>query len=488
MSASSPSPTSFADVANSLDVGILSYWFEQEPADQCRLMLDRIKLTAKLLAQAVGAQQSAALETIAQALRFRNWHGLSAHIQFGCNAEPGIKASALPTAWIDALSPAIILMVITKDDVVLPAAQLNAFELFGQTVAMLTDAPKKVVLDAVCARLCGGTNWAEVRSRHPFKARSALYTFEAPPLDEDAEHGGHFKESPACHELIEELDELWQGYDQLSKPEQRRARQWVEEALAAQPGFLEGGLALASMQKTQSQAEASATVNRFIKQAEALIPAGYKGPILWGHTSNRFYHRLLWLQLKLHHEMADLPAAAKVARKQLRLNPGDNLGVRFVLPLLLLEADQHVTARRAVSKLLNGEDDHTAAAIRAFTEHASGHHAGFRKAMVAALISLPWLRLFLLNQRTPLPDGDDGFRGMQPDLETFSDFAWPAYNAVPGLRKACATFLAEPSLLQAEDELRRYWKGYRGRRDGTRAGTREGWDSLVSQWTERLRH
>jgi hypothetical protein len=46
---------------------------------------------------------------------------------------------------------------------------------------------------------------------------------------------------------------------------------------------------------------------------------------------------------------------------------------------------------------------------------------------------------------------------MLPDLELISDFAWPACCAVPGLRKACAAFLAEPLVLRAEGELRTYW-------------------------------
>jgi hypothetical protein len=80
------------------------------------------------------------------------------------------------------------------------------------------------------------------------------------------------------------------------------------------------------------EAEATKTAARFVRAAEVLVPKGFKGRILWGHIGNRFYHRLLWLQLGLSHEHGDSEAAAKVARKLLRLNPGDNLGVRYVLP------------------------------------------------------------------------------------------------------------------------------------------------------------
>ena len=482
MSASLSHPLSFDAAASALELDMLDYLFMHHPVEQSRRMSERIKLTAKLLAKSAGLQQSKALETVAQAIRFRNWHDLSSHLARGAAAEP----RALPKGWLDALSAAVVLMVLVEDDVAMPPVQVAAFELFGETLAMLTDAPKQVVLDAVSAHLCAAATWAEVRGRSPLKAKAPLYRFVVPVLDEDDDLGGYFEESPACRQLTEELDKHWQGYDKLTKPEKRRARKWVEEALALQPGFLEGGLALAWMQHEAGQAEASSTVNRFIRLAEALIPAGYKSPIGWANQGNRFYHRLLWLRLKLHKASGELPSAANVARKQLRLNPGDNLGLRYVLPLMLLTQGDDLAAQRAAAKHLDGECGHTAAAIRAFCKHSIGNDAGFRRELVAALLSLPWLRTFLLNQRTPLPDGDDGFRGFLPDMETFPEFAWSAYNAVPGLRKSCESLLAEPLVLQAEDELRRYWKGYWVDRDRVRVGTSEGWDALVSHWTVRI--
>ena len=47
--------------------------------------------------------------------------------------------------------------------------------------------------------------------------------------------GGCFEESPACQQLVEQLDETWQDYDDFTKAQKKRARRWVEAALAAQP-------------------------------------------------------------------------------------------------------------------------------------------------------------------------------------------------------------------------------------------------------------
>ena len=478
-----PQKSSAFDVAlESLELGALSYIFRHEPAQQATRLEARIKLAAKLLTRVTELQQTKALEAVSQAVRFQNWHQLSAHL---ARAEAN-KQVQLPEAWFDGLCGALLLMVVPQDDVAMPEVQLEAFERFGQALTMLTDAPFQHVLDGVCAGMCAGKTWSDVLGRSPLKATQPLYRFVLPDAEMDSEEGGgYFDDSPACQALTEALDEIWQGYDDFPKPQKRKARAWAEDVLASQPGFLEGGLSLAWMQQEAGQAEASSTANRFIRQAEALIPAGYKGTITWSHIGNRFYHRLLWLRLKLHHEGGDLPSAAKVARKQLKLNPGDNLGVRYVLPLLLLEQGDYVAARRAAVKHLEGEWEHTAAAIKAFSDFALDNHVMFRRNLAAALISLPWLRQFLLNQSKPLPDGDDGSRGMLPDLELFSEFAWPAYVAVPGLRKACSDFLAEPLVLRAEAELRQYWHGF-WRKGAEAKDALQGWRELAESWIGRL--
>ncbi len=485
MSANKYQPTRFAAAASGLGAGVLDFWFQQYPDEQSQRLSARVKLAAKLLGKATGLPHSKALEAVAQAVRFPSWHVLSAHLVVG---ETAVKGQ-LPSAWLDALSGAVVLMLQPEDEVALPDLQLRAFEQFGQTLAMLTDEPTQKVLDGVSSVLCGAKSWTEVRDRNPLKATTPLYSFVVPEGElaaDDDEFGGCFEESPACAQLAEELDEVWQGYDSFPKAKQRKARQWVEDALASQPGFLEAGLALAWMQHEAEEAEASSTVNRFIRQAEALVPKGFKGRIAWGHVGNRFYHRLLWLRLTVFHDHGELASAVKVARKQLKLNPYDNLGVRYVLPLMLLEMGEFTLAQRAAKRHLDDEVGLTASAIKAFCEFALDGQVFFRRELATALITLPWLRTFLANQSKPLPDGDDGIRAMQPDLETFMGFGWPAYCAVPGLRKACEEFLAEPQVLQAEAELRAYWKSYWRRRDGGGTGTREGWDELVNSWIDRL--
>lgn len=478
-----PSPT-FDRAAQSLDIGVESFWFNQYPAEQAGKLEARVKMAAKLLGKASGLQHSQALDAVAQALRFPAWHHLTAHL----GRAAGFKPGSLPSGWLDALSATVVLTLVPEDDVTLPAAQLDAFEAFGEALAMLTDSPKQRVLDGVSAALCGGKSWHEVRNRSPLNAVEPLYRFNV--LEQDAEGGvgGCFELSPACEQLVEELDARWQGYDDFTQPQKKRARTWVESVLLAQPGFLEGGLALAWMQRDAKEDEAVKTAARFVRAADALIPKGFKGRILWGHIGNRFYHRLLWLQMGLSHEQGASEAAAKVARKLLRLNPGDNLGVRYIQPFLQLEQGEVAAALRAL-KAIADEPGLTAAATRAFVGFAKDDLELFRREMVTALFTLPVMRSFLLNDPSALPPGESGYRSVQPDMETFAEFAWPSYTIVPGLRKACLALLAEPAVREAERELATYWEGYwvaRHKPGAARTGSAEEWQKLLENCIDRV--
>ncbi len=224
------------------------------------------------------------------------------------------------------------------------------------------------------------------------------------------------------------------------------------------------------------------------RATEALIPKGFKGRILWGHLGNRFYHRLLWLQLALNHDLGPGPAATEVARRLLRLNPGDNMGVRYVLPFLLLEHGELSAATRAL-KALADEPRLTASATRAFVAFAHADLATFRCELATALFTLPILRAFLLNNPKALHKDEQGYRGMRPDMEVFAEFAWPSYRILPGLRAASIAFLAEPMVVEAERESRSYWASYwETRRDLTarRVGSRDGWERLLAECIDRV--
>jgi hypothetical protein len=441
-------------------------------------------MAAKLAGRASGLQHGKALDAVSQALRFPSWHHLSRHL---AQAE-SFGEGPLPVGWLDALSPVALLTVQLDDEVALPEALVDAFERFGESLAMLTDTPKQQLLDGVSAALCGGRTWREVVGRTPLMAKEPLYHFVVWDVPIEGKQTASFGASPACDQLKEQLDAQWETYETGGEAGRREARRWLEAALGAQPGFLEGGRALALMQRDAGDANAYETVTRCVRQAEGLIPKGFKGLLPWGHLGNRFYHRLLWLQMELMHEHGLTSAATKVARRMLRLNPNDNVGARYALPFLLLEQGELKAAKRSL-KALADEPGLTASATRAFVAFAEDDVPLFRRELAVSLFTLPMMRAFLTDDPDLFPDGDGGFRHVHPDMELFSTFAWRSYCIVPGLERACLDFLAEPEVLAAEERLRDYWAGYwGGRRDpGTvRRGSAEGWDRMVRECVQRV--
>lgn len=480
----SPKAQSFEEAFEAIDLGMTTFWFTRYPEILAKQLTPRIRLAAKRLSLAGGFQRCKAYEVIAQALRFDSWHALSSHLR---TAEE-TPIEQLPPNWLDKFNAVGVLLIEAEDEAALPRSQIDAFDRFSETVSMLTDVPKQVILDRVAAPLCAGKTWSEVRTRNPLQARTPLYSFVMPDGEMADDLGGCFSQSPACVQLADQLDERWLSIDEPTKAQRSKARRWITKIMQAQPGFLEGGLALAWILHEEGDSGALVMVNRLVKQANSLIPKGYKGRIIWGHTSNRFYHRLLWLQFTLHFQQGNLAEAAKLGRKMLRLNPNDNLGVRYVLPLILLECGDYPGAKRALKPVAD-ESGLTVAAVRAFVHFSLGDMEGFRQELALALFTLPILRAFLLDNHGALPANDDGYRGTIPDIETFAMFAWPAYCTVPGLRDECHSFMLDPVVLAAEKELFEYWEGYwpRDRQKMTmRRGSLEGWNSLIDASVQRV--
>lgn len=478
-----PSPA-FDKATALFDGAVESFWFNQCPAEHSRRLTDRIKMAAKLTGRATGLQHGKALDVVSQALRFPAWHHLSKHL---AQAE-SFGDGSIPEGWLDALSRAALLTVQLDDEVALPDALVEAFDQFGESLAMLTDTPKQQLLDGVSAALCGGHTWREVVGRTPLLAKEPLYHFVVWDVPDEGKQTASFGATAACDQLKDQLDAQWETYETGGEAGRREARRWLEATLKAQPGFLEGGRALALMQRDAGDVSAYATVTRYVRLAEGLIPKGYKGLLRWGHQGNRFYHRLLWLQMELMHEHGLTAAATKIARRMLRLNPNDNVGARYALPFLLLEQGELKAAKRSL-KALADEPDLTASATRAFVAFAEGDVPSFRRELAVSLFTLPMMRAFLTNDPDLFPGGEGGFRYVHPDMELFSTFAWPSYCILPGLERACLDFLGEPDVLAAEERLRDYWSGYWvGRRDpGTvLRGSADGWAKLVRECVQQV--
>lgn len=469
----------FREAFSNLNQSLRAHYYQNRPHRLVSDISARLKEAAKYLAQGLGLPRSKALEALAVAGGFSSWHHLSAHLTKGESAEKG----TLSDAWFSALAPLLVLLIESPPEVIPDLEVEQAYEVLASQLSHVLKVPSETLQDILCARMCGDVSWAALLNRTPLAAKLPLYRFVV------SEHSGQgvFVASKACAALSEELDEQWPG-GLLTKTSRNRVKKWLDTCLRLQPNFLEGWFTLAFVEDDARAHQALATVSHGVTLAEALIPKGFEGEISWGDLDNRFYLRMLFQQQLLLNKAQQYGAAVEVAEKLLRICPRDNLGVRYTAPLLLLSSGQYTTAKKAC-QALNDETSHSAAAIRAFVHYANGERAAFIQALLSGLFTLPWLRLFLTRSKGPLPEHDTGFRGVQPDLDTFCDFANPAYDAVPGLRREGLAVLANPWVIQAESELRAIWRGFW--RNPAKVYSFEDWESarqkLTAEGVQRLK-
>ncbi|HIH2751430.1 TPA: hypothetical protein ACYLN4_007268 [Burkholderia lata] len=433
-------------------MGYPDVFYERRPDILASDLRERVGVAAKLLSKGISITRTSAFDAIAKAAKFENWYQLKAHLTKLPDGGDAFELECNVTSeWFDALIPLLAVHAGVAKELPPDNEIRLAIEQFAEHLSAVTGVAREILLDVLMARLYGEKCWIDLVSRNPVTSVHPLYQFVIV-----GQRTGCFDWSAPCVALVTELDKQWQGYDRFAVHEQLRARMWVERMLRRRPDFLEAGLALAQMKADANERDALSVLETYLSRAEALIPKGYRGQILWGHTDNRFYHRMLWLQLNLHYRSGNIRRAVRIGRKMLRLNPHDNVGVRDCLPLMCLCAGEYPDALRSLKKIDRDFRYHSSA-IRAFVYFANGDLGKFRIEMLTGLFTLPILRRFVENSAEPLPDGDNGYRGVRPDITTFADFARDVLRAVPGLYTAARLLLDEPAVLRAEHKLRRLW-------------------------------
>ncbi|RRS01100.1 hypothetical protein EIP75_21755 [Aquabacterium soli] len=465
-----------------LDAEHLGFWLMHYPSGVSMRLQERIKFASKLIAKACAVSRSSAYEAFSKATGFQDWFELNRELNRYNNDD-----AQAPSSWLERLSGTYFLLVEHQEEVPLAPAHIGELEAFAEKVARLTSAAPEVVLDVVCAGLSGSAAWHEVVGRRLLEASKPLYGFQ---VDEVSAGGrrrapGAFSRSPACMALTEMLDEQTLDFAEQSKPQQLDAGRWLDEVLREQPGFLEGGLVKASLLlKTGEYAAARKMVNDYVRLAHRCIPKDFAGRIPWVYLSNRVYLRLLALQCRVHYLWTDVRSSLAIARKVYRLNPEDNQGMRFLLPLLLLEVQDYSAAKLSLRHSKN--DTHGLASLnRAFVAFANKERDVFRRELLTALFDLPWAVLFLKSDVSTAPYSDDAFRMVAPDVDWYAEFAWQPYHSVRGLRKACQRILAEPMVQQADAELRSLWLAGSAEPRNAKPNRRDAWFAAKDVWIER---
>lgn len=443
--------TTFCQYSYALDVGFPEIWINREPNDASTAMAERVKFGAKLLRKITHQQHSQALECVSIAVGFSTWHDLAAHLESIAVSTP----NGVARESIGRLKETLAILTNPPLETSLSTDQILALELFGARLSACANVPLPAVLDTVCAGYCGNVSWKELTERSPLSARAPLYRFEPDSLDPDKT--GRFTESYACSQLIDQLDDIYQ--DTTTEESITEAKIWIEHALARQPDFLEAGLCLAQIHYRRGRlSEAFRVVDAHIRKAERLIPTGYRGVIPWYCAENRFYLRMLNLRMEVNYDCGLMAECLRDARKQLRRDPS-NVSVKATYPLLLLQCGAYEKAAIAARALRNQGD--ASYIICAFSCFTMNNYRGFIQNLTRALIDLPATRFFLANDSDELPDDSEMYRGVMPDMETLARYGLPAYESIPGLASACASYLAMTVVHDAERQLWEAWKASR---------------------------
>lgn len=184
-------------------------------------LLDAAKRLARLLKDAapdLGHRKR--LEVVAQGAGFPNWHAFQALCQHFTEhyAPPdhGNRKRAATEVFTPFITALPLLVSVAPDTTPTPE-QITGLENLGRRLAVALGQPLPNVLD-ILAKLNGADTWRILCERKPEDSDAPLYVFSAD------QGQGEFRWSPACAALVEEMDGLWQGYGDLSKTAQAKAR------------------------------------------------------------------------------------------------------------------------------------------------------------------------------------------------------------------------------------------------------------------------
>lgn len=422
---------------------------------------------------------SDALEKVARAAGLPNWHALHTLTQGLIDDFNPDKHWPRPKgggARIRPLAAAMLFLTRTSQDCPPTPEERAGLERVAAQLATACECPTATALD-ILGRMNGADSWEKLLRRTPQEAVGPLYTFS---VAEDGE--GNFNESAACRALIEQQNALFQDYHSRPKDQQQDFQQLLGDVLGRRPDFLEGLLAKAEvMRYTPQQRHMGKVYSDAIRQADALIPAGFKGKITWYRPSNRFYHRLLYRHMVWRAHKDQHVKAIALARRQLRLNKDDNLGVRMWLPILLSADSQNEAADKACAKMVqDGYTDAGVELVRAICHFVNGRYQQSAESFYLALFVYPPFRHVISVDFDALYESlnaDQNLRTRSPDPETMIDQYVSVTACHPSLEESFSKWLKMPGVTAAESLLAAEFQANWRTPDGSIAN----WDRSVKR-------
>lgn len=448
---------SIADAAR--EAGCSDYFiWEICPDHFASRLMAAIKRYSRFLKEAgLAKSHSDALETVARASGFPHWHAFHTVVQglfdaFNPDVHwPRPKGGREP---IKTLIPAFPFMVnASLDCAPTPAVQAGLTKAATQLANACGSTLQPVLV--MIAKMNGADSWEMLLARKPEEAKGPLYGFSVDEMGD-----GRFIISSACWALIEQQDVLFQGFHSRPLSQQQEFETQLAAILEARPDFLEGLLAKAEVLrfKPEQRREQGKIFAEAIRRADELIPAGFKGEVSWYDLPNRFFHRLLYGAMVWHSHEGHTAKAATLARRQLRLNKSDNLGVRMWLPVLLI-ADGRATSADKACKKMTLHEDYTNAGIelvRAICHFANGRVQQSAEALFLSLFMYPPMRYVISVDFDALNDAlndSQSSRTVSPDPETMVDQYVSATMQLEGLDETFEQWLRLPAVAISEAAL-----------------------------------
>lgn len=371
-------------------------------------------------------------------------------------APPARGSRPMPPAdFLASLIPILPILIKTERDLPPTKEELNGFTALANKLAKALNIKESEVMD-VLARMNGADNFAKLCARKASDSPLPLYGFEE---NQYGENSGSFTTSAACESMIEELDRVWQGFDGFEPGQKQIAIKHIERVVSERPDFLEGLLAQATIKEDMGDHKAAGEIfQTAITKAEELIPKGFKGEISWYGLGNRFYHRLLYNYMRWHIVHGVGSKAVALARKQLKLNKSDNLGVRFDLPTMLAQLGDYKGTMTALNRLLKNDsylDAHTFIVVSVCHMNFGEMKPGIEY-FLKALFVFPAIRTLITDQKLPDDFRDEKrkwHRGVIPDIDSM----WFQFQTVtldePQIEDIYKQVLNYSIVKQAESEL-----------------------------------
>lgn len=191
----------------------------------------------------------------------------------------------------------------------------------------------------------------------PIKRSLSFYTNES---DQDLNGQGvegyfstpHTKAWLRLHETLDAVEDSAKTYNAyLTK---------LDRLIAKEPDYLDAyndaGYALLEIADKQEPQDTFISINlaqeyftRAFERSKELIPSGFAGQILWGHLDNRPFLRAHHGLILCYLRRKKYVVAAQMMEEHLIWNPGDNIGVRYLLGDAYLLAGDIINARRALA-------------------------------------------------------------------------------------------------------------------------------------------